>query len=68
MLKLKVQKQIILDSPSLPWYAETNISKKGGGRYAPYVSFWHSGEDYAMMTEDEFEDNLQNTEMTIGGM
>jgi hypothetical protein len=34
MLKLKVQKQIILDSPSLPWYAETNISKKGGGRYA----------------------------------
>lgn len=33
-----------------------------------YVSFWHSGEDYAMMTEDEFEDHLQNTEMTIGGM
>ena len=33
-----------------------------------YVSFWHSGEDYAMMTEDEFEDLLQNTEMTIGGM
>ena len=33
-----------------------------------YVSFWHSGEDYAMMTEDEFEDYLQNTEMTIGGM
>lgn len=33
-----------------------------------YVSFWHSGEDHAMMTEDEFEDYLQNTEMTIGGM
>ena len=33
-----------------------------------YVSLWHSGEDYAMMTEDEFEDYLQNTEMTIGGM
>lgn len=33
-----------------------------------YVSFWHSGEDYAMMTEDEFEDYLQNTEMTMGGM
>ena len=33
-----------------------------------YVSFWHSSEDYAMMTEDEFEDYLQNTEMTIGGM
>lgn len=33
-----------------------------------YVSFWHSGEDYAMMTEDEFEDYLQNTEITMGGM
>lgn len=33
-----------------------------------YVSFWHSGEDYAMMTEEEFEDYLQNTEMTMGGM
>lgn len=33
-----------------------------------FVSFWHSGDDYAMMTEDEFEDHLQNTEMTIGGM
>lgn len=33
-----------------------------------FVSFWNSGDDYAMMTEDEFEDLLQNTEMTIGGM
>ena len=33
-----------------------------------YVSLWHSGEDYAMMTEDEFEDYLQNAEITIGGM
>ena len=33
-----------------------------------YVSLWHSGDDYAMMTEDEFEDHLQNTEMTMGGM
>lgn len=33
-----------------------------------FVSFWNSGDDYAMMTEDEFEDHLQNTEMTIGGM
>ena len=33
-----------------------------------YVSFWNSGEDYAMMTEDEFEDYLQNTEMTMRGM
>ena len=33
-----------------------------------FVSFWNSGEDYTMMTEDEFEDYLQNTEMTIGGM
>ena len=33
-----------------------------------FVSFWNSGDDYAMMTEGEFEDHLQNTEMTIGGM
>lgn len=33
-----------------------------------FVSFWNSGDDYALMTEDEFEDHLQNTEMTIGGM
>lgn len=33
-----------------------------------FVSFWNSGDDYAMMTEDEFEDLMQNTEMTIGGM
>lgn len=32
--ELRKLEQIILDSPSLPWYAETNISKKGGGRYA----------------------------------
>lgn len=33
-----------------------------------FVSFWNSGDDYAMMTEDEFENHLQNTEMTMGGM
>ena len=33
-----------------------------------FVSFWNSGDDYAMMTDDEFEDHLQNTEMTMGGM
>ena len=33
-----------------------------------FVSFWNSGDDYAMMTEDEFEDHLQNTGMTMGGM
>ena len=33
-----------------------------------FVSFWNSGDDYAMMTEDELEVHLQNTEMTIGGM
>ena len=33
-----------------------------------FVSFWNSGDNYAMMTEDEFEDHLQNTEMTMGGM
>lgn len=33
-----------------------------------YVSFWNSSDDYAVMTKDEFEDYLQNTEMTMGGM
>ena len=33
-----------------------------------YVSFWHSGEDYAMMTGDEFEDYLQNADIQMGGM
>ena len=33
-----------------------------------YVSFWHSGEDYAMMTGDEFEDYPQNADIQMGGM
>lgn len=33
-----------------------------------FVSFWNSGDDYAMMTEDEFEDHLQNTDIQMGGM
>ena len=33
-----------------------------------FVSFWNSGDDYAMMTEDEFDDYLQNTETQTGGM
>ena len=33
-----------------------------------FVSFWNSGDDYAMMTEDEFNEYLQNTETQTGGM
>ena len=33
-----------------------------------FVSFWHSGDDYAMMTESEFDVHLQNTETQTGGM
>lgn len=33
-----------------------------------FVSFWHSGDDYAMMTEDKFNEYLQNTEAQTGGM
>ena len=33
-----------------------------------YVSFWHCGDDYAMMTEDEFGEYLQNSDMQMGGM
>ena len=33
-----------------------------------FVSFWHSGDNYAMMTEDEFNEYLQNTETQTGVM
>ena len=33
-----------------------------------FVSFWNSGDDYAMMTESEFEEYLQQKEMHMGGM
>ena len=33
-----------------------------------FVSFWNSGDDYAMMTESEFSEYLQNTETQLGGM
>ncbi len=33
-----------------------------------FVSFWHSGDNYAMMTEDEFNEYLQNAETQTGGM
>ena len=33
-----------------------------------FVSFWNSGDDYAMMTESEFSEYLQNTETQMGGI
>lgn len=33
-----------------------------------FVSFWNSGADYAMMTESEFDEHLQQNEMQMGGM
>ena len=33
-----------------------------------FVSFWNSGDDYAMMTESEFYEYLQQNEMKMGGM
>ena len=33
-----------------------------------FVSFWNSGDDYAMMTESEFYEYLQQNEMHMGGM
>ena len=33
-----------------------------------FVSFWNSGDDYAMMTESEFNEYLQQNEMQMGGM
>ena len=33
-----------------------------------FVSFWNSGDDYAMMNESEFDEYLQQNEMQMGGM
>ena len=33
-----------------------------------FVSFWNSGDDYAMMTESEFDEYRQQNEMQMGGM
>ena len=33
-----------------------------------FVSFWNSGDDYAMMTESEFDEYPQQNEMQMGGM
>ena len=33
-----------------------------------FVSFWNSGDDYAMMTESEFDEYWQQNEMHMGGM
>lgn len=33
-----------------------------------FVSFWNSGDDYAMMTDSEFDEYLQQNEMQMGGM
>ena len=33
-----------------------------------FVSFWNSGDDYAMMAESEFDEYLQQNEMQMGGM
>ena len=41
-----------------------------GTRYGGfmYVSYWHSGDDYYIDNETEFEDRLANQGMTMGGM
>ena len=33
-----------------------------------FVSFWNSGDDYAMMTKSEFDECRQQNEMQMGGM
>ena len=33
-----------------------------------YVSFWNSGDDYAIMTRDELDEYIDNQGMTMGGM
>ena len=33
-----------------------------------FVSFWNSGDDYAMMTESEFDEYRKQNEMRMGGM
>lgn len=33
-----------------------------------YVSFWHSGDDYSIMTRDELDEYTEDHNMTMGGM
>lgn len=33
-----------------------------------YVSFWHSGNDYSIMTQDELDEYIENQGMWMGGM
>lgn len=33
-----------------------------------YVSFWHSGDDYSIMTRDELDEYIEGQSMTMGGM
>lgn len=33
-----------------------------------YVSFWHSGSDYSIMSHDELDDYIDNQSLQIGGM
>ncbi len=33
-----------------------------------YVSFWHRGNDYSTMTQDEFDKYIENQGMTMGRM
>jgi len=33
-----------------------------------YVSFWNSGDNYALMTRDELDEYIDNQSMTMGGM
>ncbi len=50
-------------------FEQREIYFEGGHRGAfMYVSLWHSGDDYYIDNEDEFEDRLNNQGMSMGGM
>lgn len=33
-----------------------------------YVSFWNGGDDYAVMTQDELDEYIENEGLQMGGM
>ena len=33
-----------------------------------YVSFWNSGDDYSIMTQDELDEYIESQGMKMGGM
>ena len=65
-------------SPTLPSLCEASHNDGWGEHFEQqpidtedgdlYVSFWNSGDDYAIMTQDELDAYIESQGMKMGGM